>query len=60
MAFDLRGWRLRMGWTQDEAAHAVGLSLSAYRNAEYRSEDRPGAPVSAVLAKLCTLIEKAA
>ena len=59
-AFKLRAWRHRMGWTQDEAARVVGLSLSAYRNAEYRSEDRAGAPVNATLAKLCALIERAA
>ena len=56
-AFKLRAWRHRMGWTQDEAARVVGLSLSAYRNAEYRAQDRLAMPVNATLAKLCEVLE---
>ena len=60
LAFDLRAWRNRMGWTQIQAARTVGMSLSAYRGAEYRAEDRRGAPVNATLVKLCEMIERAA
>ena len=56
--FKLREWRTRMGWTQRQAAEAVGLSLGAYRSAEYRAEDRPGSPVQATLVLLCRLLER--
>jgi transcriptional regulator with XRE-family HTH domain len=38
--FDLRTWRYKMRWTQARAAAELGLSLAAYRAAEYRSDDR--------------------
>ena len=38
--FDLRAWRYRMRWSQARAAAELGLSLSAYCRAEYRSDDR--------------------
>ncbi len=56
--YDLLSWRQRLGWTQAAAASALGLSESAYRCAEYRAQDRPGAPVSKTLALLAALLER--
>ena len=56
--FDLPAWRVRMGWTQEEASDALGLSVHAYRRSEYRCKDRPGSPVAAPVAKLANLLER--
>lgn len=57
--FDLRGWRLRLGWTQIQAAAELGLSAGGYIAAEYRNSDRPGFPCNATVAKLATMLEAA-
>lgn len=38
---DLRTWRARMGWPQQQAADQLGLSLRWYRNLE-RGVDNTG------------------
>jgi transcriptional regulator with XRE-family HTH domain len=58
LPFDLRQWRYRMAYTQVQAAQAVGMSLGAYREAEYRCQDRPGSPCAATLAKLAQALER--
>lgn len=55
VAFALRPWRASQHWTQAQAAAALGLSLSAYRAAEYRSDDR--GTCSKTLALLATDIQ---
>jgi transcriptional regulator with XRE-family HTH domain len=30
-ATELKSWRARLGWTQEKAASALGMTLSAYR-----------------------------
>ena len=56
--FDLRAWRRRLRWTQARAAEALGVSASAYCAAEYRAEDRAGAPVRKTLALLAQALER--
>jgi transcriptional regulator with XRE-family HTH domain len=57
-SFDLRSWRLRIGFTQSAAAAALGLSLATYREAEYRSMDQEGAPVRKTVALLAQALER--
>lgn len=49
---ELRGWRLRHGWTQHEAAEQVGVSFSAFQSWEcgYR-------PIPNVIQRCTTLID---
>lgn len=58
VAFALRPWRASQHWTQAQAAAALGLSLSAYRAAEYRSDDR--GTCSKTLALLATALTRRA
>lgn len=58
IAFELRAWRLRLRLTQIQAANALGLSLSAYCQAEYRNSDRPGYPCNKTVALLAVLLEQ--
>jgi|HubBroStandDraft_1064217.scaffolds.fasta_scaffold01033_8 transcriptional regulator with XRE-family HTH domain len=57
-SFDLKSWRLRIGFTQSAAAAALGLSLATYREAEYRSMDQEGAPVRKTVALLAQALER--
>ena len=58
VSYRLREWRMRMDFTQPEAAEALGLSLRGYAAAEYASEDRPGNPCKKTYALLARLIEE--
>lgn len=58
VSFPLKQWRLRMGYTQAQAAEALGVSLGGYRSAEYRNEDRPKHPCNKTVALLADAIEK--
>ena len=57
--YDLRMWRQRMGFTQEKAAEIVGMSLPAYRVAEYRADPPPlgRRECSKTLALLCRMLE---
>lgn len=55
--FELRAWRHRMGWTQAEAACALGLSLSGYCRAEYRNEDDAAHAANKTVALLALELE---
>ena len=56
--FDLRAWRLRLRWTQAQAAVALGLALSTYRAAEYVAQDQTGAPCRKTVALLAQALER--
>lgn len=56
--FPLLAWRARMGWTQAQAAEALGISAGGYRAAEYRNNDTPGFPCNKTLALLAQSLER--
>lgn len=56
--FDLPAWRRRMQWTQARAAEELGLTVSGYQHAEYRSTDLPGNPVNRTVVILAKLLEE--
>lgn len=43
---DLKNWQARMGFTQAQAAAALGISLSAYKDLLKGTSRNTGAPVS--------------
>lgn len=55
---ELKGWRTRLGWLQEEAAANLGVPLGTYRNWE---QDRPGrgVPYPRTLRMLMKQINKA-
>lgn len=55
MEGSLRDWRGRLGWTQAEAAAALGLSLRAYQDAE-----QSGRPCRRERVLACWVIERLA
>lgn len=55
--FNLLEWRLRMRWTQAQAAAQLCRSEGAYREMEHRNEDRPGYPCDRLVARLCRILE---
>ena len=66
--FDLATWRHRMGAlrrlpgaiTQAEAADLLGMSLSGYKRAEYRCQDRDATPCNKTVALLAQMLEREA
>ena len=56
--FDLPAWRRRLGWNQERAARELGLSIAAYRVAEYRCADHPQRPCILGLVHLAQLLER--
>ena len=56
---DMREWRRRLGYTQQAAAAALGISVSQlidYGTGHKRSTDRP-APIPRVVALACQALE---
>jgi len=44
-AYELRIWRRGMGWTQERAAEALGISFPTYKRMELKREGQHPAPV---------------
>lgn len=57
-SFDIRAWRQRLALTQRAAASLLGVSLTGYRQTEYRNQDRGGFPCQKTLALLAERIER--
>lgn len=44
-AYELRVWRRGMGWTQEQAASALGISVITYKRMELKRAGRLPAPI---------------
>lgn len=56
---EFRAWRKRLGWTQQQAAEALGISVSQiidYESGSKRGTDR-AAPIPRVVALACQALE---
>ncbi|EOZ6414796.1 helix-turn-helix domain-containing protein [Cronobacter turicensis] len=44
-AYELRVWRRGMGWTQEQAASVLGMSVPTYKRMELKRAGRLPAPI---------------
>lgn len=54
---ELSEWRARMGWTQEQAAKALGLSRRGYQNYEHGRTERGARATPKTVMMLAEMLE---